>query len=676
MSKTYDIVILVWYVTDNVIITIYARRILMQFFEGELKYNFEFYSDVKRLVGVARRINSKYWLGDKESGIHILISNVTMSKVTILCMYERNGCDYWTIFNNCVEFSREIMAVSNVNAGLDASDRLNISEITLNVFDNLFREEWLDKLYDDKAEMYKVISVDYAQYICKENLFDSCFEKKSFKRRYIPRDELLRIREKSCRDNAMVPQPMHYIVAESDAYVTREMYDELIYELRKGGRITSRRYIKVSGDMMGELSRNNYKIQNLNNLNGGLVIADLNSMTEEDAENLIRSVYSEYNHYSGCYIVIFHVRKNDRNSIDCIRKICSLWPFVQISNKELSRKKAGIRIKEIAEDNNLMLSDKDCMNMLPNRKTFTFDEINTIFRKWYLTKYVVDEYYPQYRNTIDEYFQDESTEYDALKELQSLVGLNDVKHLCKRIIDFYALQKEISKDKDNQNYEIGMHMVFTGNPGTAKTTVARLMAKILKQKGILSKGELIEVGRGDLVGKYVGWTAKTVKDYFNKAKGSVLFIDEAYSLSDEDKDSFGIEAVNTIVQEMENHRDEVVVIFAGYKNEMRKFIESNSGLRSRVSFYVDFPDYSGDELFQILEIMARKNHYSLKEDIYTRFIENLKKYDSRKGNGRIVRNMFEMARINHAERIMKLPVKQRTEELYSLTAEDFGGETE
>ncbi|SEL53598.1 AAA+-type ATPase, SpoVK/Ycf46/Vps4 family [Butyrivibrio sp. ob235] len=646
----------------------------MQFFEGELKYNFTLYSDTKRLLGVARQINTKYWLGDKELGIHILMSNVTMSKVTILVMYEGNGCECGAIFDKCVDFSNRIMAASNISDDFDASDRLTVSEITLNVFDDLFREEWFEKLYDDKAEMYKIISVDYLQFICKENLLDACFEKKTFRRRYIPRDELLRIREKREKYNAMVPQPMHYIVAEADDNVRAEIDDELIYELRKAGRITSRRYIKVSGDIMGSLSRNNYKIQNLNNLDGGFAIVELNCKTTEDANALVKSVYSEYNHYSGNYIVIFHVSENDRNIIDSIHKICSLWPFVQISNKELSRKKAVARLREIAEENNLVLNDMECMQILPNGNSFTFDEINTTFRKWYLTKYVVDEYYPQYRNKIDEYFKDEIVEKDALLELQSLVGLNDVKHLCKRIIDFYALQKLMSKDKDNHN-EIGMHMVFTGNPGTAKTTVARLMARILKQRGILSKGELIEVGRADLVGQYVGWTAKTVKDYFIRAKGSVLFIDEAYSLSSEDKDSFGIEAINTIVQEMENHRDEVVVIFAGYKKEMRKFIESNSGLRSRVSFHIDFPDYSGDELFEILKLMAREKNYSLKEDVYKYFIKNLENYDSRKGNGRIVRNMFEKARMNQAERIMKLPAKQRTKELYFLTGEDFGGET-
>ena len=130
-----------------------------------------------------------------------------------------------------------------------------------------------------------------------------------------------------------------------------------------------------------------------------------------------------------------------------------------------------------------------------------------------------------------------------------------------------------------------MHMVFTGNPGTAKTTVARLFARILKENGVLSKGDLIECGRSDLVGKYVGWTAVQVKNMFKKAKGSVLFIDEAYSLCDDRSGSYGDEAINTIVQEMENNRDDMVVIFAGYPKEMNDFLDRNPGLRSRIAFH-------------------------------------------------------------------------------------------
>lgn len=234
--------------------------------------------------------------------------------------------------------------------------------------------------------------------------------------------------------------------------------------------------------------------------------------------------------------------------------------------------------------------------------------------------------------------------------------------------------EKLRKEKYSSLKDIGMHMVFQGNPGTAKTTVARIMARIFKEKGILSKGDLIEVGRANLVEKYVGQTAPNVKSYFEKAKGSVLFIDEAYSLADgEGKGSYGTEAINTIVQEMENNRDDVVVIFAGYKKEMKEFLKVNSGLSSRISFFVDFPDYSDDELFEILTKMAKDNHYTLADDVRSAFENYINSTVTSIGNGRFVRNAFERARIRQSSRICKLPVKQLTKELFVLSGQDFGG---
>jgi SpoVK/Ycf46/Vps4 family AAA+-type ATPase len=159
-----------------------------------------------------------------------------------------------------------------------------------------------------------------------------------------------------------------------------------------------------------------------------------------------------------------------------------------------------------------------------------------------------------------------------------------------------------------------MHMVFTGNPGTAKTTVARLFARIMRENGLLSRGHLVEVGRSDLVGKYVGWTAPAVQKKFKEASGGVLFIDEEYSLATENAGSFGEEAINTIVQEMENRRDELVVIFAGYPDEMEKFLQSNPGLRSRIAFHVPFADYGTEELCQIAKYQASKLELRLTDD--------------------------------------------------------------
>ena len=183
----------------------------------------------------------------------------------------------------------------------------------------------------------------------------------------------------------------------------------------------------------------------------------------------------------------------------------------------------------------------------------------------------------------------------------------NIKALVDQIINTAKIRQSRSK-MGLDNYNVSQHMLFTGNPGSAKTTVARLMAEILKQEGVLETGHFVECGRADLVGKYVGWTAQIVQKKFREAVGGILFIDEAYALVD-DTNSFGAEAINTIVQEMENRRDNVIVIFAGYPDKMEHFLSENEGLRSRIAFHLDFPDYNAEEMLQILELMVKNKGY-------------------------------------------------------------------
>ena len=187
-------------------------------------------------------------------------------------------------------------------------------------------------------------------------------------------------------------------------------------------------------------------------------------------------------------------------------------------------------------------------------------------------------------------------------------------------------------------------------------------------------GDLIECGRKDLVGQFVGRTAVQVKNLFKRAKGSVLFIDEAYSLVDDRSGSFGDEAINTIVQEMENAREDMVVIFAGYPKEMKEFIERNPGLRSRISFYVDFPDYSAEELFDITKLIVRNNEYKLAEDAREVLIPMFEKalLSGDFGNGRYARNLVEQAQLAQAMRLSKGDITRLSgDELVTLTGEDF-----
>ncbi|MBR1598715.1 MAG: AAA family ATPase [Lachnospiraceae bacterium] len=250
--------------------------------------------------------------------------------------------------------------------------------------------------------------------------------------------------------------------------------------------------------------------------------------------------------------------------------------------------------------------------------------------------------------------KEKKTEASAREELNDMIGLTKTKAIVNKAIAGCKLRK-ICENKGIQKENGSMHMVFTGNPGTAKTTVARLFAEIMKDEKVLTTGAFVECGRADLVGQFIGHTAPIVKKKFREAQGGVLFIDEAYSLCDDRENSFGDEAINTIVQEMENNRDKVIVIFAGYPDEMKHFLERNPGLSSRIAYHVEFDDYSTDELLDITRLMISKKQMSITDTAMAK-LRNI--YESMNGsedfgNGRFVRKIIEEAELNLADRLLK-----------------------
>ncbi|MDD6071425.1 MAG: AAA family ATPase, partial [Clostridiales bacterium] len=258
----------------------------------------------------------------------------------------------------------------------------------------------------------------------------------------------------------------------------------------------------------------------------------------------------------------------------------------------------------------------------------------------------------------------------ARKELDNMIGIASVKEIIHKAIAHYKLNK-LCMDKGIVKEKASLHMVFTGNPGTAKTTVARLFAEIMKDEKILSTGVFVEVGRADLVGDHVGSTAPLVKKRFKEAQGGVLFIDEAYALCDSYENGFGDEAINTLVQEMENHRDDVIVIFAGYTNPMRRFLDRNPGMLSRIAFQVEFEDYSTDELCDITRLMVSQKQMTITDEAMDKLRKNFDviREDSDYGNGRFVRKTLEEAEMNLAERILQFKESEITAELITTIEE-------
>jgi SpoVK/Ycf46/Vps4 family AAA+-type ATPase len=259
---------------------------------------------------------------------------------------------------------------------------------------------------------------------------------------------------------------------------------------------------------------------------------------------------------------------------------------------------------------------------------------------------------------------------EVLEELDELVGLEPVKHEVRLVTNLLQVQR-LRAERGLPTVEGSRHLVFTGNPGTGKTTVARLLAEIYRSLEVIERGQLVETDRSGLVAGYVGQTALRVKDAFDRADGGVLLIDEAYALARGGENDFGREAIDSIVKFMEDRRDRLVLIVAGYPAEMATFVDANPGLRSRFPKTIHFPDYTDDELIAIFGSMAERSHYRVDDEAPAVLAATLAGYERGKGfgNARVVRNLFEQAVANHASRVVD-QAEHSDEDLTVLRAAD------
>ena len=277
----------------------------------------------------------------------------------------------------------------------------------------------------------------------------------------------------------------------------------------------------------------------------------------------------------------------------------------------------------------------------------------------------------------DSVIVNEPLEGDPYQELDDLIGLESVKQEVRSLANFVKLQKQ-REAQGLKTAKVSYHLVFYGSPGTGKTTVARIVGRIYKDLGVLKKGHTVETDRAGLCGEYVGKTGPKTDTVISKALDGVLFIDEAYSLVPEGGagNDYGQEAISTILKRMEDYRDRLVVIVAGYKDEMQRFIDSNPGLQSRFNRYIDFPDYSSEELADIFKMYMKKNQYTLTPEaeayLKEQFEYAVEHKDRNFGNARFARNVFEKSIQQQANRLEGKSNLSKTQ-LTELTVEDLQG---
>lgn len=565
-----------------------------------------------------------------------------------------------------------------------------ITEITFNSIQNLLcssdcqdyiadDDEVMEKYGLDKISGRRGRSIDFGENIIDERSQSEVFsnaEKYLLNKTFLP--ELGRIYAGGASSKPY-GHPVHYILQTDDRDTRREAYKTLLQALYANNRISSKRYSFLDfkpGESFSVMMYDAlYKV-----CSGGAVV--VRYLANDDSEDngfasserdTVENICEVARRYRNQVLTVICLPRECKTAKSLFYENLGTMTFVEIQEDFVDGEQAGSFLKMLAKENKVR-TDKALFAKLEADKGYLAPDLRAIFDEWYNNK-LKTAIYPQYKDLkiAKQEVVKATPKGSAYDELQDMIGLKEAKSVIQKALNYYKMQK-LYEEKGLKRDTPAMHMVFKGNPGTAKTTAARLFARIMKDNGLLSKGQLVEVGRGDLVGKYVGWTAQTVQSKFKAAIGGVLFIDEAYSLVDDRSGSFGDEAINTIVQEMENHREDVVVIFAGYPDEMEKFLQKNPGLRSRIAFHVPFEDYDADELCKIAALIGKNKGIYLEDAALQKLgtIFETARKQSDFGNGRYVRNVLEQAKMNQASRLLEYDFEDiTTEEITTIKAVDI-----
>jgi len=647
------------------------------------------------------------------------LSNKQLSKFTSV-NYDRSSdarllqtklnimCD--TLYNDCIVFiasvkSKELLMGAVVHSTATLEDilpryliaidfevkNLRIDEITLKTLNEILELSSQNDFIKGSHYFYERLELEDLRQN-SEKYSESMFTVYAFLEELVEKassllcraslkPELHRIFQPTLRPAA--GHPVHYIIQTDDNDIGDEIVRILLSGLYANGRLKSRRYIK--GRMQktrGFFGSNEDICKTLyKTCEGGAVVvnmlvnlADEDDILTGDAEKVEMAGRLALAHRNKTLSIFIVPRAAERLKF-VLREHLGNMTLVEITEDDVSAEEAKAFLKQCARENNVRVDKALYRDVADLKKTYSVSELKKSFNDWYDNQLKTRCYkqYAQFESVGRIVSKKKMLFGDAARELDKMIGLTEAKAVINDAVDYFKAQKLFTENGIDSNRP-AMHMIFTGSPGTAKTSAARLFARIMKDNGLLSVGKLVEVGRADLVGKYVGWTAPTVISKFKEAMGSVLFIDEAYSLVDDRDGLYGDEAISTIVQEMENRREDVVVIFAGYTDKMESFLQKNPGLRSRIAFHVPFADYNTEELYEILCLLAKKEKMLIGEGVREKIVPILENamHEADFGNGRFMRNLYESARMKQSGRLVSLDSDKITKKiLTTLIADDF-----